>query len=133
MKGAQIQVYIVVVMVLFSVAVLGLTVEFASGLDESARVETVPLVEKRVESAIYTMSGVKEGYTTVKMGDEYGLNRENGEVFINYSARLTLKDIEEGERIIDPPVDFSLGNEGISDRFCISKSDSNLVLNPSGC
>jgi hypothetical protein len=88
MKGVQMPIHVIIVYAIFGVTILALTVEFAGSLEDGSRVETVPVVEKRLEAAIYTMSGVKEGRTTVKLGDEYGLERKDENVLINYSASL---------------------------------------------
>jgi hypothetical protein len=133
MKGQQVTVGIVVVIVIFSVLVISFAEELAGGLSKGSRVETVPVVEKRIESVLYTMSAVDRGETTVKLGDDYGLMEDNGDVLVNYTAELTLKPVEEDQRIIDPPVNFSLGEENVSNRFCVSKSESELLLNSGGC
>lgn len=126
-------VHVIIVYAIFGVAVLALTVEFAGNLEDGSRVETVPVVEKRLEAAIYTMSGVEEGSTTVKLGDEYGLEKEDEEVLINYSTSLTIKPVDEEERTLDTPVDFSVTDQGISDRFCISKSDQGVSIGTGAC
>lgn len=133
MKGQQVTVGIVVVIVIFSVLVIGLAYLFSNELGQGSRVETVPVVEKRIESVLYTMSAVDRGETTVKFGDEYGLLEDKGDVLVNYTADLTIKPVEEEKRVINPPVNFSLGEENVSNRFCVSKSDSELLLSTGGC
>jgi hypothetical protein len=133
MKGQQVATGIVAVMVIFAGLVIGLAYLFSNELGEGSRVETVPIVEKRIESVLYTMSAVEKGSTTVKLGDSYGLEKDNGEVLINYTAELTIKPVEEEQRVINPPVNFSIGEEGVSDRFCVSKSDSDLELSVEAC
>ena len=133
MKGQQVAIGIVVVMVIFAGLVTGLAYLFSNELGEGSRVETVPIVEKRIESVMYTMSAVDKGSTTVKLGERYGLEKDNGDILINYTADLTIKPVEEERRRIDPPVSFSIGEKGFSDRFCVSKSDSELELSAEAC
>lgn len=132
MKGITTHTQVIAVTIIHSVIILGLLVNYVSTLDQKGRLETLPVVDNRIESTIYTASGLEEGKIQMEMTDEYGLNREGGDIYVNYTAGSVLFTSSSRSRELEPPVDLSLSGEGKSSSFCIEKN-SGISIRPGEC
>lgn len=135
MKGNSIELGINIITVLASVMILAIAVNFGVTLDEKAKVETLPTVEKRVESALLMLSGVKKGQVELDLDDDYGLQEKENKVLLNFTAEGVFVPSSDtfSEKQIESSANFRLKESGKSRYLCINKKPDKMLLYPGEC
>lgn len=134
MKGMALGSVIRTVSIMISVIMLiSLSLGLAYSIGPKVRLETIDVVSQRFEGAVYMTSGLERGRTQLNMKDEYGLEKEDGTVYVNYTAEIPLSILEEeARREIESPVEFRTV-EGTSENFCIVRKPGDIVLRTGEC
>lgn len=124
--------YLLAILALLNVAasilLLSVALDTGNSLTDKVRLESVDIVAQRFGSSIYMMSGLEEGRTQLNLRDDYGIDKRDGQVFLNYTVDyLALSVLEKKEDSpVNAPVDFS-AEEGISESFCLVKKPGSDV------
>lgn len=134
MKGVAAKTQLIAVSVILAVILLGLTMNYLDTIDDKEKLETLPIVDNRIESTVYMASGLKNARIQLNLRDTYGLNQNKGIKYINYSTNATmLAGGSHRTRELNAPADFTLNDEGRNNKFCIHKTQNSLSISPEAC
>lgn len=118
-----------------TVFVLVIAADTSESVKDKIRVETTPLVSRRISAAIYSLDAVDEGSIQLNFKESYGVDKDSGNRYVNYSVGSFALNIlgKNGKSKLEAPVDYTL-KEGKSSTFCVLKEEgSDVRLKPGGC
>jgi len=94
--------------------------DYVVGLDDKFREGSLPIVADRVESAIYAIDVFDDAEAELDLSAEYKLEEP---------TRIVYGD---EHRVLEPPVQFEIMEEGESDKICLVK-DNQVEVYPGEC
>lgn len=137
MRKAQIspmpRLAVVLVIVMFIIAI-GFDTNRA--VEDKVRLETMGMIEQRINSNIYMMDAVEEGSLEMVFKKSYSLEKDEGNIFLKYSAAGSLPRVmspSTRRTQLSPPKDIQLVKDGESDHFCITSDASDLEIAAQRC